>query len=93
MSTTNNSALNRHFKNQKPTSAHLIYLDKILKDIDPIHMEKILEIRKNIELTILNNTKSENEVVSYLSWVSDKLKFINRKRWKLVKKEVEKVYA
>jgi hypothetical protein len=52
-----------------------------------------MEMRNTIELLLLNNPKSENEVVSYLSWVHDKLNLINRQRWSLVKKEVEKVYA
>lgn len=61
------SVLNRHFKNQKPKKYHLDYLNRILKDIDPVYIEKFMEIKKSIELTLLNNPESENEVVSYLS--------------------------
>jgi hypothetical protein len=64
---TNNSALNRHFKNQKPKASSLEYLEKILKDIDPVYIEKFREIKNTIELTLLNNPESESEVVSYLS--------------------------
>jgi Uri superfamily endonuclease len=67
MSTTNSSALDRHFKGQKPTKAHLDYLDKILSSINKTHMPKVMEMRNTIELLLLNNPKSENEVVSYLS--------------------------
>ena len=90
---TISSALDRHFKNQKPKQSHLEYLEKILKDIDPIHIEKFREIKNSIELTLLNNPESENEVVSYLSWVHEKLNLINRKRGVLIEKELNTVCA
>ena len=90
---TKSSALDRHFKNQKPKESHLEYLEKILKDIDPVYKEKFLEIRNSIELTLLNNPESENKVVSYLSWISDKISLINRRRGTLIKKEVNTVCA
>ncbi len=82
------SVLNRHFKNQKHKLSHLEYMEKILKDIDPAYIQKFREIKTSIELTLLNNPESENKVVSYLSWVHEKLTWINRKRWILVKKEI-----
>ncbi|MDQ7010046.1 MAG: hypothetical protein Q9M94_07185, partial [Candidatus Gracilibacteria bacterium] len=87
------SVLNRHFKNQKSKQSHLDYLEKILKDIDPVYIEKFREIKNSIELTLLNNTESENEVVSYLSGVSEKLNLLSRKRGALIKKEVNTVCA
>ena len=87
------SALDRHFKNQKPKRSHLEYLEKILKDIDPVYIEKFKEIKNTIELTLLDNPESENKVVSYLSWISEKLNLINRKRGVLIKKEVNTVCA
>jgi len=87
------SALDRHFKNQKPKASSLEYLEKILKDIDPVYIEKFKEIKQSIELTLLNNPESENKVVSYLSWVNEKLTLINRKRWTLVKKETNTLCA
>ena len=89
----NSSALDRHFKNQKPRLSHFEYMEKILKDIDPVYIEKFREIKNSIELTLLNNPESENKVVSYLSGVSEKLSGINRKRWVLIKKEVNAVCA
>lgn len=91
MSTKKSSALERHFKNQKPQKSHLEYMEKILKDIDPIYIEKFREIKNSIELTLLNNPESENKVVSYLSEVSEKLIWLNRKRWVLIKKEISAV--
>jgi len=87
------SVLNRHFKSQKPKKSHLDYLEKILKDIDPVYIEKFKEIKNSIELTLLNNPESENKVVSYLSEVSERLTWINRKRWTLIKREVNTVCA
>jgi hypothetical protein len=93
MSKINSSVLKRHLDKQKPTSSHMAYLDKILWDIDPVYRDKFLEIRNSIELTLLDNPESENKVVSYLSWVSEKLNLINRKRWVLIKKEMTWIYA
>ena len=90
---TNSSALDRHFKNQKHKASSLEYLEKILKDIDPVYIEKFREIKNSIELALLNNPESENKVVSYLSWVNEKLTLINRKRWTLIKKEVNAIAA
>lgn len=87
------STLERHFKNQKPQKSSLEYMEKILKDIDPAYIEKFREIKNSIELTLLDNPESENKVVSYLSWVAEKLNWINRKRWVLVKKELNTVCA
>ena len=87
------TVLNEYFKKQKPKKSHLEYLDKIFDDIDPRYRQKFLEIRNQIELTLLNNPESENKVVSYLSWVSQKLDLLNRKRWELIKKEVNIVCA
>ena len=89
----NSSALDRHFKNSKHKISHLEYMEKILKDIDPVYMEKFREIKNSIELTLLNNPESENKVVSYLSEVSEKLTWINRKRGSLVKKEITAIAA
>ena len=91
--TTKSSALARHFKNQKPKQSHLEYLEKILKDIDPLYIEKFREIKNSIELTLLDNPESENKVVSYLSWVQEQLNFINRKRGVLIKKELDEICA
>ena len=90
---TRSSALDRHFKNQKPKQSHIEYLEKILKDIDPAYIEKFKEIKNSIELTLLNNPESENKVVSYLSEVSEKLNWINRKRWTLIRREINTVCA
>jgi len=87
------SALNRHFKNQKHKASSLEYLENILKDIDPVYIEKFREIKNSIELALLNNPESENKVVSYLSWVNERLNLINRKRWVLIKKEVNAIAA
>ena len=87
------SALDRHFKNQKPKASSLEYLENILKDIDPVYLEKVKEIKQSIELTLLNNPESENEVVSYLSWVNEKLTLINRKRGTLIKSETTALCA
>ena len=87
------SALDRHFKNQKPKKSSLEYMEKILKDIDPVHMERFREMKNSIELILLDNPESENKVVSYLSWVAEKLNWINRKRGELIKKSVDVVCA
>ena len=91
--TTKSSALDRHFKNQKPKQSHLEYLEKILKDIDPVYIGKFREIKNSIELALLDNPESENKVVSYLSWVHEKLNLINRKRGVLIKKELDEICA
>lgn len=93
MSTIISSVLNKHLNEQKPKPSHVEYLDKILWDIAPVYRETFLEIRNSIELTLLNNPKSENEVVSYLSWVSNKLNLINIKRGEYIKKEVDSIYS
>lgn len=89
----NSSALNRHFKNQKYKKSSIEYLNKILKDIDPIYIEKFKEIKNSIELTLLDNPESENKLVSYLSWVSEKLNLLSRKKGVLIKKEMEEICA
>lgn len=93
MSTINSTALQKHLKKQKPKLSHMQYLDKIFWEIDPVYKKKFLEIRNSIELTLLDNPESENKVVSYLSWVGEKINLINRKRWTLIKKELETVYV
>jgi hypothetical protein len=93
MSTTTSSVLKKHFNKQKHTQSHLEYLDKILWDINPTYREKFLEIRKSIELTLLDNPESENKVVSYLSGVSEKLNLINRKKWNFIREEVNATFA
>lgn len=87
------SVLKRHFENQKYKNSHIEYLNKILKDIDPVYIEKFMEIKNSIELTLLDNPQSENEVVSYLSWVSEKLQSISRKKGFLIKNEINSVCA
>jgi len=81
--------LQKKFNERKPKLKHLIYLDNILSNIDPIHFEKVMEIRKTIELTLLDNPESDNKVVAYLSWVNDKIKNISFKRNDLIKRETE----
>ena len=81
--------LQEKLKDRKAQLSHLVYLDGILSNIDPIHFEKVMEIRKTIELTLLDNPESNNEVVAYLSWVNDKIKNISLKRSNLVKNEIE----
>lgn len=88
----NSKNLNNHFQQQKAKQWHIDYLNRILSDIDPKYLDTFLKIKENIELTILNNPESENDVVSYLSSVSEKLQNINRKRWQLIRREVELVY-
>lgn len=87
MSTTS-TTLDSHLKKQKPTLSHLQYLDQILGSINKVHIDKVKEIRNTIELTLLDNPDSENEVVSYLSSINDDVQLIQRKRWKLVRSEV-----
>ncbi len=91
MSSTTSTTLDTHFKKQKPALTHLEYLDSILKNISPVHMSKVMEIRNTIELTLLDNPKSKNKVVAYLSWVNTSLQAIWRQRWKLLKQEVSLV--
>ncbi len=68
--------LQEHF-NWERNISHLRHLDWILGFIDQVHLEKFITIRNNIELALLNNPKSSNEVVSYLSEIWDKLKNIS----------------
>jgi hypothetical protein len=35
--------------------------------VNRVHLDKINEIKRDIELTLLNNPESENVVVSYFS--------------------------
>ena len=93
MSTIISSVLEKHLNEQKPKPSHVEYLDKILWDIDPVYREAFLEIRNSIELTLLDNPESENKVVSYLSWISNQINLINRRRWEYVKKEVTAICA
>lgn len=88
MSTTS-TTLDDHLKKQAPKISHLEYLDQILWTIDKVHVDRVMEIRNSIELTLLDNPDSENEVVSYLSTVNNNLQLIWRKRSKLVRSEVE----
>ncbi len=90
MSTTS-TTLDKHLKKQKPKLSHLEYLDQILGSINKVHIDKVKEIRNTIELTLLDNPESQNEVVSYLSTVNNNLNLIGRKRSNLVRTEVNSI--
>ncbi len=83
--------LDAHFKKQKPELTHLEYLDQILWSINKVHIEKVMEIRNTIKLTLLDSPESKNEVVSYLSTVNNRLQSIWRKRGEYVRKEIQVV--
>jgi len=82
---TNSKILYKKLKDRKPQLNHLMYLDNILTNIDPIHFEKVMEIRNTIELTLLDNVDSENEIVSYLSSTKEKIANISNIRKERVK--------
>ena len=88
---TPSTTLDAHFKKQKPQLTHLEYLDQILWSINKVHIEKVMEIRNTIKLTLLDSPESENEVVSYLSTVNNRLQSIGRKRGNYIKTEVQAV--
>ena len=88
---TISTTLDKHLKKQKPKLWHLEYLDQILGSINKVHIDKVKEIRNSIELTLLSNPESENEVVSYLSNVNNNLNLIGRKKADLVRNEVKLV--
>lgn len=85
------TTLNKHLKDQKPTLSHLEYLDKILGAIHPVHIERVLDMRKTIELTLLKNPESKNQVVAYLSGVSDRLQVIWNNSQEKVSNEVHSI--
>jgi len=91
MSSTDSKTLQKNFRNRKPQLSHLIYLDNILSNIDPVHFDKVMEIRNTVELTLLDNPGSNNEVVSYLSWVNEKIQNISVRRTRRIKQEVEEL--
>ncbi len=88
MSSTNSDVLNTHFKKKKSELSHLTYLDQILSSIHPVHFEKVLWMRKDIELALLNNPESKNSVIAYLSSVNEKIQNIEKQHKKHVKKHV-----
>ncbi len=88
---TRSTQLDTHFKKKKPTLGHLEYLDQILWSINKVHIDKVMEIRNTIELTLLDNPESKNEVVSYLSNVNSKLQNIWRKKGEYIKTGIQEV--
>lgn len=89
MPSPKSQTLDNHFKNKKKDLSHLEYLDRILGSIHPVHFEKVLWMRKDIELALLNNPESKNSVVAYLSWVNDKIQNIELNHKKVVQEQVE----
>ena len=93
MTTIKSRVLDKHLEAQIQTVDHLEYLDKILWSINKVHIEKVMEMRQTIELTLLNNPDSKNSVVSYLSKLSDKLQDIKKKGQENINQEIYKMAA
>lgn len=93
MTTIKSRVLDEHLEAQIQTVDHLEYLDKILWSINKVHIEKVMEMRQTIELTLLNNPDSKNSVVSYLSKLSDKLQDIQKKGQENINQEIYKMAA
>jgi len=88
---TNSKVLHEKLKDRKPQLNHLVYLDNILTNIDPIHFDKVMEIRNTIELTLLDNVDSENKIVSYLSSAKEKIANISDIRRESIKKSTNEL--
>lgn len=93
MSSPTSTKLNTHFKKQSRKLSHLEYLDQILWSIHPVHFEKVISMRKDIELALLNNPESKTEVVAYLSWVHKKIQNIENQHNQQIHNEIQTAVA